>query len=197
MALTTSVAQQAAFESDVLVPVFLIKLDTRSQPLYLTNWPLSVETLGQTFIGLGNFGTVGSLRETEDGQEEKLTLTLSAVNLAQVGLFLGNPTEYQDRDVLIWLLMLDKETHQPTNTPMLRFAGLMDQVGIVKNSKDAKITMDCRTGGYAARNNPSTLKLTNVQHQERHPGELGLSFVQQLIDKPIIWASKKFQASQV
>jgi hypothetical protein len=197
MAITLSPAQQALFDSTVVVPAFLIKLDTTPTPLYLTNWPLSITAFSQTFQGLGNFGEVGALRESLDGSEEKISLTLSAVNSSQVSLFLGQVDAYQDREVKIWLMMLDKDTLQPSGVPMLRFAGLMDQIGIKVGEKEAKITLDCRTGGYASRKNPTTLRLNNVQHQAKYPGEYGFGFVQNLIEQPQVWLSRTFQASQV
>jgi hypothetical protein len=195
MAVVVSPAQQALFDSSVVVPVFLVKLDLRTQAQYLTNWPLQIDALGQSFQGLGQLGEVGPLKESEDGAEEKITLTLSAVNNSLLAGFLGSVSEYQDREVSIWLLMLNKDTLQPSEAPVLRFSGLMDQVGVIRGEEESKITLDCRTGGYAPRNNPSTLRLNDVQHRERHPGELGLSFVQSLIDVPTVWASKKFQST--
>lgn len=197
MAISVSGGAQALMDASVIIPIHLVSLAFKSGTQYLTTWPLDIVWNGHTWKGMGELGEIGEMKESEDGTEEKITLALSPVNLSNLYLALGNVSDYINQDALIYFALLDPVTHQLASTPALRFAGLMDQVGVEIGENSGKITMTCHTGSYAARNNPTTFRLNDTQHQERHPGELGLSYVQSLIETPPVWLSKTFQASQM
>jgi hypothetical protein len=198
MSIPVTAPDQALFDAAVVVPVLLVELYFGDGTLYLTNWPITLPGIGgHDYIGLGNMGDVGDLHENLSGAEERLVLSLSSVNSSVLALALGNVENYQNKDAVIKILMLHRDTFTPASAPYLRFAGFMDLVKVDAAGEDGTIKLECRTGGYAVRSNPSTLVLSHLQHQERHPGELGLQYVQQLIEQPTVWLSKKFQSSQI
>ena len=59
----------------------------------------------------------------------------------------------------------------------------------------ASISMDCRTASYDVRSNPAALRMNDAQHQARHPGELGFTYLTGLIGNPAVWVSKWLQAN--
>ncbi len=173
----------------------LVELQLRSGTARFTNWPLSVQVMSETWQGVGNLGSIGELHESEDGAAEKLTLTLSPVDIGTRALALGDPSDYQDRRVRVWIAMLDANTLQINGSPVLRFVGVMDQMKIDRDGNNASISMDCRTASYDVRSNPAALRMNNAQHQARHPGEMGFSYLSSLIGNPAVWVGKWLQAN--
>ncbi|WP_447747956.1 hypothetical protein [Variovorax boronicumulans] len=195
MTVTTNSGFQATANAGAYGELALVELQLRSGTARFTNWPLSVQVMGETWQGVGNLGSIGELHESEDGAAEKLTLTLSPVDIGTRALALGDPSDYQDRRVRVWIAMLDANTLQITGAPVLRFVGVMDQMKIDRDGNSASISMDCRTASYDVRSNPAALRMNNAQHQARHPGELGFSYLTGLIGNPSIWVSKWLQAN--
>lgn len=195
MALTTNSGFDAAAGSNAYGQLALVELQLRPGTVRYTTWPMSVDVMGETWQGLGDVGSIGNLHESEDGAAEKLTLSLSAVDIGTRTLALGDPADYQDRPVRVWVALLDGQTLQLSGLPVLRFAGVMDQMKIQRNGTQAAIQMDCRTGSYDMRANPSALRMNNVQHQARHPGERGFEYLTSIIGNPAVWVSKWLQTN--
>lgn len=187
----------SAFQTTAALPQYgelaLVELQLRSGTARYTNWPLNVDALGQTWQGVGNLGSVGSLHESEDGAEEKLSLTLSPVDLSTRALALGDPSDYQDRPVRVWVGLVSTETFQLAGAPVLRFAGVMDQLKLAREENTGTITLDCRTASYDVRSNPAALRMNNVQHQSKFSTERGFEYLTSLIGNPAVWLSKNLQ----
>jgi len=194
MTVLTNSAFQAVAGSAVYGELALVELQLRTGTVRYTSWPVSLDVMGATWQGVGNLGSISPLHESEDGAEEKLTLTLSPVDLGTLGLGLGDPSDYQDRPVRIWVCMVDGQTMQIAGAPVLRFVGVMDQLKVSRDGNTGAISMDCRTASYDVRSNPAALRMNHVQHQARHPGELGFEYLTSLIGNPAVWVSKKLEA---
>jgi hypothetical protein len=116
------------------------------------------------------------------------------VKNAYLALALGSVETYQNQPCRIWVALVNASTYQITGAPLLRFAGVMDQVKISRSDAQVgKVTMACQTGAYDVRSNPAALRMTQAQHSARHPGETGFKYINDLIAKPQQWLSKKFQ----
>lgn len=191
--ITTNSGFQSAAGAPAYGELAFVELQLRSGTARYTNWPLNIDALGQTWQGVGNLGTVGSLHESEDGAEEKLTLTLSPVDMGTRALALGDPSDYQDRPVRVWVGMVNAETFQLNGAPVLRFVGVMDQLKISRDGNTGTISLDCRTASYDVRSNPAVLRMNNAQHVARFPGELGFEYLTSLIGNPAVWMSKNLQ----
>ena len=193
MTILTNSGFQAAARSQTYGQLALVELKLRSGTARFTNWPLSLQLMGQTWQGVGNLGSIGELHESEDGAAEKLTLTLSPVDIGTRALALGDPSEYQDRGVRVWIALLDAGTLQVSGEPVLRFAGVMDQMKVERDGTTAKIAMECRTASYDVRSNPASLRTNDAQHQVRLPGERGFEYLNSMIGSPTVWVNKHLQ----
>jgi len=194
MTVLTNSGFQATAGAAVYAELALVELQLRSGTVRYTNWPISVDVFGATWQGVGNLGHISPLHESEDGAEEKLTLELSPVDLGTRALALGDPADYQDRTVRVWVGMVDPNSFQLAGLPVMRFVGVMDQLKVEREGNTATIKLDCRTASYDVRSNPAALRMNHVQHQARHPGERGLEYLTSLIGNPAVWVSKKLQA---
>lgn len=194
MSLTTNAGFDTAAAAAAVGALYLVELDFASATMYLTNWPVDVVVGAQTYTGLGSLGTVGAISESEDGSSQTVDLELSQVNTTLLALALGNVSEYQDRAVRIRLALTDTSM-AISGSPVLRFAGTMDTVGVKRDNGMGKITLRCTSGGADVRKNPAALRLNDAQHQARYPGELLFQYTGDLIAKPKRWLSVRFQAS--
>jgi len=194
MTITTNSGFDTAAASTVVGVIELIELDFAQGTLYLTTWPVDIVIGTQTYTGVGDIGSVGQMRESEDGQTQTLPITLSQVKSANLSLALGNVSNYQGRGARVRLALSDANG-VIQGTPVLRFSGFMDTVSIKRNGPVGEITLECATGGYDLRRNPLGLRMNDVQHQSRKPGELGFQYIQTLISNQQLWMSKAFQQS--
>lgn len=181
---------QAEAQASAYAEMALVELQFRSGTVRLTTWPVDVTAFGETWKGVGTLGSIGELHESEDGAAEKVTLSLSPVDVGTRALALGDPNEYQERRVRIWIAMLNAQTQQMSGAPVLRFVGVMDQPKIERDGAKAALSMECRTASYDVRSSPASLRMNHQQHQARHPGELGFVYLQSLIGNPAVWVSK-------
>lgn len=171
----------------------LVELQLRSGTARYTTWPATIEVFGQVWQGVGNLGSIGPLHESEDGAEEKLSMSLSPVDFGTRAIALGDPSDYQDRPIRVWVGMVNAETFQLAGLPVLRFVGVMDQLKVEREGNTGTISLDCRTASYDVRSNPAALRMNQVQHQARHPGERGFEYLTSLIGNPAVWVSKSLQ----
>lgn len=173
----------------------LLEAQPRSGILRLTTWPMSVDVMGHTWTGLGQFGEIGELTESDDGNGQTLDVSLTGVDVGMRGFALGNPDDYQDRPITLWTALLDAATLRFRGAPVRRFAGVMDQMEFpARQDGKMSIGMKCRTASYDVRTNPAALRMNHVQHTARHPGERGMEYQQALIGNPSVTHSKTFQA---
>jgi hypothetical protein len=160
---------------------------------YWTNWPVSVDWNGHTYLGLGEIGAVGSMQETESGVDGKMLLSLSPVKIEILSLALGNVEGYRGKPVNVYLWPVDS-TYQPIGTPVLRYFGVMDQVGVKRNGSTGMIEMSCLPAGANSKRRSAALRMNHVQQQLVHPGDRGFEYIEDLTNNPQLWLSKAFQA---
>jgi len=193
-----SIETNAGFEQAAAAPSYgalmLVEMQFRSGTARLTTWPTNVTAMGHTWTAMGTMGRVGDLHESEDGAEEKLDLVLSGVDDSLHAAVLGNPGEYQDQPVAVWLALLDAQTLQLSGAPALRFSGVMDQAALSGNKDE--VTMHCRTATYDVRSNPTGLRYSHAQHQAEHPGEMLFQYSESLVSDTTVWVSAAFQRAR-
>ncbi|KQT10960.1 hypothetical protein ASG30_09180 [Ramlibacter sp. Leaf400] len=174
--------------------LYLIDLDFAGGRLRVTNFPLDVTAMGHPWTGVGMLGEVGQLQESEDGNYQKVRLTLTQVQSSILALAMGSAETYQDRDAIVYVALFD-QTFQIQGAPVRRFAGKMENVSIAERDDKGmgKIHLDLQAGAYNVRTNPAALRMNHAQHVARHPGETGFRYVPTLIGQPRQWLSARFQ----
>lgn len=193
MAITTNAGFDSAAASAALGVLALIELEFLGGTLYLTTWPTDVTIGAQVYQGVGQVLSLGEIKESEDGATQRLPITLSQVQASNLALALGSANAYQGRAARVYLAFTDA-AFVVQGSPVLRFSGFMDKVAIKRESDQVgSVVLECATGGYDVRKTATGLRMNDVQHQTRHPGELGFQYVQTLISNPQLWLSKRFQ----
>jgi len=176
----------------------LIELDFLSGLQRATNWSQTVVSGGNTYLGLGDIISISPMGESEDTKNDKVTISISIVNSAMLAALIGPATEYRGRAVRLYLQLFD-DGFQPAGASVLRWAGKMDKVAVVRKragldgTPTGKIELQCSRSGVARMRNDDGLRLTHAQQLQRFPGDNGLEYLDMLVAKPATWLSTKFQ----
>jgi hypothetical protein len=190
----------ASLSSSVRGVAWLADLEFVSGTVYYTSAPVTITANGHTYLGVGDLATVSPVGESEDSAADKITLGFSLVNTAMLAATLGNVDNYRGQRARLWLQLFD-DKFQPSGVPVKRWAGFMDRVSVERKAADpltggpatARLNLECSRAGMARARNITGLRLTDAQQQQRYPGDLGLQYVQTLIEAPTVWLSKRFQ----
>lgn len=178
---------------------WLIEMDFSGGTQYFTTWGDTVIVGANTYVGRGALLTVSNVTESENAAADRLTISLNVVNSALLALAMGAVTTYRNRAIRLYGQLFD-DAYKPAGAAVLRWQGYMDKVQISRTpsppeggESSGRIEMQCVRAGQARFRNATGLRLTDAQQQQRFPGDLGLQYVQTLVEKPSVWLSTRFQ----
>lgn len=174
-------AAQAAV-APVVRPISLARLDFPGAVLAAHSGVGQIAWGGDTYWGVGSFGAVSSVRDAVGTQPSGVQLTLSGIPVDLVAKCLGE--HYQGRDARLYLALLDAG-HQLILDPVLVFRGRMD-VPDIRMGETATITMHVENR-LADWKRPRVRRYSHEDQQELYPGDMGLQFVTQMVEKTIVW----------
>jgi hypothetical protein len=162
--------------------------------IYLTTWGINIAWGGHTWIGLGALAGISKVPTSERPQYPAVDFTLGVSNPSILSLARGNVEKYRGRDADLYRYILsDDNTY--LGDPELVWAGEMSQVRIDTGDgkkRGASIVLRCEQRGRAQRNSTS-LRLVSAQQEQRFPGDTALRRKEELMAKPQLWLSKRFQ----
>ena len=141
-------------------------------------------TIGSdTYYGVGDYGNLSVVRETEKLEATGVTLTLSGLpnNMVSDALL----QNYQGQNANIYFGTL--ANGQLTQQPYLLFSGKMDVMNVVQQAENSAITIQCEN--YLAELRRSKVgRYTDQDQQSRFAGDTSLRFVDAIQqDKEILW----------
>lgn len=160
----------------------------------LTSWSSSIVWGGYTWLGLGALVGISKVPTSERPQYPALDFTLNIGNPALLALARGNVENYRGRDATLYRYILS-DNNGYLGEPELVWAGEMSQVRIdTGDGRDrvGTVSLRCEQRGRAQRNSTS-LRLVSAQHELRFPGDTALRRKEELMAKPQLWLSKRFQ----
>lgn len=199
MSLTLDASAQAAIIASARGAHWLVELDFTGGTVRYTTNALSLTISGNTYTGLGNMADVVGLTESENTTVQKITLGFSIADKAVLAATIGNVESYRWRPMRVYLQLMDA-TFQPVGAPVQRFAGYMEAVSVKWERADpaggprkARLEMPCSRAGTARARHAQGLRLTHAQQLERFPGDMGLQYLQDLVERPALWQSVNFQ----
>lgn len=199
MSITLDANAAARIVNSVRGAVWLVEMFFTSGTIRFTNSPINLTINSVLYTAYGNLVSVSALNESESNSSEKLTLSFSVVDQAMLALCLGNVDSYRGKSIRLYMQLMD-DRFQPEGAPIRRWSGYMDKVQVQRSSPGSSggasmgsIDMQCSRAGMARARNFRGLRLTNTQQQQRFPGDRGLEYLQNLIEQPARWLSKRFQ----
>ena len=138
--------QDAALQAGQVPGVIFVQINFNT-PLYVCNLPYAFTWNGQTWLGVGNLGSIEPIREQAQLEAIGVSLTISGVPSDMISTALSE--QYQGKQCQIWYCPLDDNT-QLISTPVRIFFNDQDQ-------------------------------------QARFPGDMGLQYVAEMVNKSLIW----------
>lgn len=197
--MTLSTEQQTALEQPVVPHGYLIEFDFSTGFQRASTFNQSFSWNGVDWLGLGLIGGISAVEESQEVAPKALTFTLNIAQPGVLALAIGDPAVYAGRAVNLFMVPLDAQ-YRMIGTPEACWSGTMESVSVeldpVEEGADeepqGRIVLRCETAINGLRRRPST-RLNPSQWRQKHPGDPSLDYLPDLIAKPQLWLSKRFQ----
>lgn len=180
------VDMKAQVEGTAPIIIYLAEMDFAEGITRANSSPYTIQFNGQSWIGTGVFGGISVIQESTDLRANGLKLQLSGIDPALVAIALAS--QYKGRTARLYLATLDPVTHLILGTPLQIFRGRMDNMPIEAGDK-ATITVNVENR-LIDWERPRIRRYTNEDQQSVYPGDKGLEFVNQMVEKEIVWPSR-------
>lgn len=197
--MTFDATAQAALDSTRRSVVWLCDMEFSTVTQRFCTWTSKLNVDGNDYLAIpGNLVEISQILESEDTKPDRLTVAFSVVNSAMRAACIGPPSVYRNRPLKIYFQVLDGNGKKQ-GAKELRWQGKMVDVkipqtaGRLLDNGFGRVEVHCLRSGMAGLRNYEGLRLTNAQQQERFPGDLGLEYMDQLIEKPEPWLTIDFQ----
>lgn len=183
MTRTLDSATEAASQSASPHTVFFVKLEFDGGDVTLCTWDSTLSFGGDDYIGAGGIGSIGAVDEDSDLSRSTLSLTLRGLPTDILSIVMNE--HFQGRTATLRLGYLDPVTGQLVADPIILHRGRMDTYA-VEQGETLSITLTVESR-FAAWDRPLVRRYNNADQQLRYPGDRGLEFVEQTVEKPIFW----------
>ena len=176
---------QNAAAADSIRPVLFVELNFVSGAVRFHS-ALGPSTWGgNTYTGTGRLGSVSQVEEDSDLSRTPITLTLSGIPTDVLSILQSE--HYQGRRATLYLGYLDA-SRQLVADPIILYRGRMDTAS-VEQGETLMLSMTIESR-FAAWDRPLERRYNNADQQSRYPGDTGLQYVEQAVDKEIVWGRK-------
>lgn len=196
-------------EADNLNWLVFCSLEFDSGPLrFFTGFGEYTDSEGRTFYGVGSLGQITNSSEDLDAKGGNYTITLSGLDTAVTGAFLGEP--YLNREVFVWVALggwkdasvtitadstqYTADTTQITadvgrqyvvTQPVLVFSGRMDALNVeMGQTAQLQVAAGSKLLDF---DRPKIYRYNDEEHQMYYPGDKGFEFVTQVAKQEVVW----------
>lgn len=121
---------------------------------------------GNTYLGVGDYGSLDVIDETTETIAKSVTMKLSGVP----GTILTDAmtTDYQGKQVNIWVGLLDINALTWIANPEVVWEGRMDYMAVTLGQNTAEISLVCEN---RLNREPQIARYTDTDQQIAHPGD--------------------------
>lgn len=162
--------------------ILLVELDFQGGPVRAHSGVGDFEWNGNTFTGVGTLGKVSEIEEGKEMQAYGLQLQLSGIPSELLSISLNGG--YRGRSASLWVAFLD-DNHQLINDPVGPFSGTMNTMdGELGETATITLSVESRLVDWER---PRIRRYNDGDQQAVYPGDLGLEFVPQMVEKELIW----------
>lgn len=135
-----------------------------------------------TWLGAGGLGKISPVLENSELEVYDLQMSLTGIDPTLIATALSE--DYFGRPARIWLAVLDDQ-YTIQGDPIGPFAGLMDTMdGELGEVGTITMTIKNRLADWQR---PKIRRYTNEDQQAEYPGDLGMEFVAQMVEKELVW----------
>ena len=183
MSRTLSAAMQAVATADVVHPLYLLDMEFSSGSLYLWTGSGDLAFGSNTYVGVGDLLSIGSVQESADLTANGATVSLSGVKTSLLNLARDEP--YQGRPLTIRLGAFD-DNGDIIATPVIMFSGFMDVMTISDSGDTSAITVTAENKLIAFQKT-AVRRYTAEDQKIDHPSDKGFEFVTAIQQLQIFW----------
>ena len=177
-------ATKAALDAKVKRPLILVELDFASGFVRVHSGVGDFVWGDKTFKGVGQFGKIIEIEETEAVQANPLRMELSGVSPEIVSISLGE--NYRGRPGRIWIAYLD-EDYKAIGQPIGPFIGKMDTMdGEIGKTGAITLSMENRVAEWER---ARIRRYTHADQQAEYPDDFGLEFVSAVAQMELLWGT--------
>lgn len=174
--------KQAAHGSAVKLIMFA-ELALDSGTLYLHTNVGEQEFDGHTWSGLGDFGGISAIQESDELKSYDVTLVLSGLDANMLNEVLNQ--DYFGRAVTLYIGALDVDTNELVHTPDIMWSGFMDAATITAGRENT-INIQCENEfSIFSKSNGSAF--SDADLQAKYPGDLMFEFLPSMTDAVVVW----------
>lgn len=137
---------------------------------------------GVTWVGAGRLGEISAIEETDTLQSLDIQASLSGIDPALIATAMSEG--FFGQAARLWLAVLDSD-HQIVGEPVGPFAGRMDTMD-GELGREGRITVTIKNR-LADWERPRIRRYTNEDQQAEFPGDQGMEFVSQMVEKELVW----------
>ena len=184
MSKTLTSANSNVLDDSVIIPVHFLKIEYTSGTLYLNTSDRDITFDSNSYVGGSGIATISSIEESQELQASGIQLTVSGVSSSNVSIALTE--NFKNVDATLYLGFLNTADYTLHDDPFIIFKGKVD-------TQDVQISDDTATIVIEIENRlidwerQRISRYTNNDQLQKFSGDVGLEFVQQLVEKELFW----------
>jgi len=172
--------------SELFIFVMMVKLEFDAGNITLHNGLGNITYDGDTYLGVGDFGTISNIKETGDFSDDSVTLQLSGVDTALQNNALN--ADYYLRPVTVFIAPVSKTTGAMLGTPYQFSKGEMSSIGVALGSSDIiELVYETESAKFQEANDRRN---SNADQQNEHSGDVFYEFTERVNNARIRWGSR-------
>jgi hypothetical protein len=178
-------AMATALAAAVVRPALLVEIEFANNTARAWSGLGDLSWGGMTFSGLGDFGSVSTIEETNEVQNQGLQLGLSGISPNLMPEILADLRILGQ--VTIWLACFD-ESGQIIADPVIVWQGDSDSAQLVDAGDHCTAQLSVEDD-LADLNRPCFRRYTNEDQQSDYPGDTGMQYVAGLQEQITFWGT--------
>ncbi|MCE9566375.1 MAG: hypothetical protein K8U57_30495 [Planctomycetes bacterium] len=181
-----SSANQTASQATTIHPVLFVDLMFDDGAVRFHSELGDITWGGNTYTGTGRLGGLSAMEEESELARSPLSMTLSGLPTDLLSVLLNQ--QYQGRKATVYLGYLNLTTRVLVDDPFILHRGRMDTPQVQQGEDlTIRLSVDSR---FAAWDRPLSRRYNNADQQSLYPGDRGLEFVEQSVEKQIAWGMR-------
>lgn len=174
----------SAIVSTVVCPVFLVSIAFSNETIYAWSGVGNLSWNGNTYTGVGQFGSVSAIQESSNVTAQGITLMLSGIPANLLDDSLGNLQFGQLAQVYLGFWSIPNGAL--IGSPIPAFVGLVDQPQIDIDTKTVTISISVESRLADMQRAPGG-RYTDQDQRSRYPNDGSLKWVQYIQDIHLPW----------
>ncbi len=171
----------------LVYPIIFVALEFDVETTFVNSTDRNLIWNGDEYLGVGPLGQISALGETSEVKPMSISLELTGIPTTYIQEALNQ--KYKGRVAKVWFGFLNQDGTLISD-PVLMFEGTINDMNLVEG-ETATVTL-VASNKLERWQTPNIRRYTNEEQQKRFPGDLGLEFVKDVVEKELIWGKARF-----